>query len=173
MGARGPLPKPHLLKTSGHPKRRRTLAEIDQERLGVARMPSWLSDDAKSFWRLYGPRLKELGRLTKLDEAGFAMICEGFANLKQMDEQIAKDGLVVIGSRGAKVPHPLIRTRNAIFRTWTDGLRQFGMMPQARHRLPAPPEQVEEDGMERLLRGQKPVFIETDVDPRAFLGGGN
>ncbi len=173
MGQRGPLPRPRILKSSGHPKRAQTLAEIDQKRLGAARMPSWLSDDAKSFWRLYGPRLKELGRLTKLDEAAFSMICEGYAQLQQMDAQISKDGLTVTGSRGAKVPHPLLRVRNSIFKSWSDMLRQFGMMPQARHRLPAPPEQVEDDPMERLLRGQKPVFIETDVDPRAFLGGGN
>lgn len=167
MGSRGPLPNPKSQRYDSRPAPDRTLADLPAGELGVARMPSWLDDDARRFWHTYAGKLRPLGRLTKLDESAFALLADCYSQIRQLEAQIEELGLILTGPRGGQSANPLIRIRASAYRQFLEGAKQFGLSPASRERLKAPQER----------RGRPPVELrvvgrtagEQREDPRHVL----
>jgi P27 family predicted phage terminase small subunit len=99
MGQRGPKPMPPALKlVAGNPGRR----PIDLDaginpRVEIPKCPSHLSDEAKAEWKRLAPQLEELGLISGLDLATFAMYCQSYGRwvfaekrIREMNEDAAK-----------------------------------------------------------------------------------
>ena len=168
MGSRGPLTNPQSIRGMKAGLSRRSLADIPADELGTATMPRWLSKDAKAFWRRNAPELERRGVLTGLDEDMFAVLCEEWSRLRELDRILARDGHVITGPRGGTRLHPLIGVRNRAERAVLEGMEAFGMTPRSRARIHVtPPRPVKlVDPMDTLLDRPR----STD-DPRAVLRG--
>jgi P27 family predicted phage terminase small subunit len=68
--------------------------------------PSWLDREAKAEWRRVVPDLDRLGVLAQVDRAVLATYCSSWAKFVQAEQAIQRDGITVIGHRGAERKHP-------------------------------------------------------------------
>jgi|GEM_PF-1120750 len=170
MGSRGPLQNPHSTRGQKAGSGRRSLADVPADELGKAKMPAWLTKGGRAFWRQYAPDLERRGLLTALDQSAFAMLCEAWAQLREIDEQIDRDGQVIAGPRGGKRLHPLSGVRNRTYRMVVEGMQSFGMTPSSRARIHVtPPRPVRiVDPMESLLTGRRDAADRIE-DPRDIL----
>lgn len=157
MGARGPIPNPHLraIKGTRRPDRERRAGAI----VGTGKAPSvpaWLKGEARKEFRRVAPQLAAAGLLAELDRTALALYCEALADYLEAAAIVQAEGLVVIGSEGSPVQHPAVRIRtDAWQRTLTAG-KAFGMTPAARLRInPATPEKEKENPF-KLLRADRP-----------------
>jgi P27 family predicted phage terminase small subunit len=169
VGSRGPLPKPtsiRSMKAGG--LSRRSLADVPADEFGIATMPQWLSKEAKAFWRRNAPELDRRGLLTGLDENMFAVLCESWARLREMDRRIEQDGPVIVGPRGGVRVHPLTNARSRLQRSVMQDMQSFGMSPASRARIQVtPPRSVEEpDEFETFLNRSR---YDPADDPRDLL----
>lgn len=157
MGVRGPLMNPSSVRGQRAGLARRSLADVPADELGTATMPRWLSKDARAFWRQHAPELTRRGLLTGLDAQSFALLCESWARLRDLDARIQQDGAVITGPRGGMRQHPLTSARNQTERAIFEGMRAFGMSPASRARIQVtPPRPVRlMDPMEELLAGRR------------------
>lgn len=154
MGTRGPIANPNSQRYIGRSKPK-TMADIPADALGKAKMPAFLKGDARKFWRDHAAKLEELGRLTKLDESAFSVLCDTYSMLKKLDLQIETDGFVLTGPRGATRPHPLLRTRDTWLRSFLQGCKEFGLTPVSRARLPAVAQRADTDPFEVWLNDSR------------------
>lgn len=170
MGVRGPLPTPTSIRSmKGGGLSRRSLADVPADEFGKATMPRWLSKEARAFWRRNAPELERRGLLTGLDENMFAVLCESWARLREMDRRIEQDGPVIVGPRGGVRVHPLTSARSRLQRSVMQDMQSFGMSPAARQRIHVtPPRQAAEpvDEMEEFLFRSR---SQPQTDPRKFL----
>ena len=168
MGVRGPLPTSTSIRSmKGGGLSRRSLADIPADEFGTAKMPAWLSKEARAFWRRNAPELERRGLLTGLDETSFSVLAESWARLREMDRKIEQDGPVIVGPRGGVRIHPLISARSRLQRSVMQDMQSFGMSPASRARIHVtPPRQpVEVDPMEEMLNRRRPHAD----DPRGLL----
>lgn len=113
MGQRGPKTQPAALKlVTGNAGRR----PIDLDaginpRVEIPRCPSHLSDDAKTEWKRLAPQLEELGLITGLDLAAFAMYCQAYGRwvfaerrIRELNDQAARS-VKELRKQGVDVPN--------------------------------------------------------------------
>lgn len=90
MGQRGPKTQPPQLKViNGNPGRR----PIDLDaginpRVATPKCPAFLLDEAKAEWKRLAPQLEELGLISELDLAAFAMYCQAYGRWAQAEKQM-------------------------------------------------------------------------------------
>lgn len=166
MGARGPAPKPTVVKAlQGNPGKR--ALNRNEPRPGAGKIPSaprWLSDDAKRQWRPVAKALHGCGLLTDVDVLALGMLCEAFAQYlearrllmepESTDEQVEPGGedrgarmrLVVKSDKGNLYQNPAVSLMNSARVELLKWLREFGMTPSARSRI-----SVETTGEEESL----------------------
>jgi P27 family predicted phage terminase small subunit len=113
--------------------------------------PEWLGEHAVEAWNRNGPVLIEMYLLTEADFDLFATLCQNIHILIVSSEDVNKNGMTIIGSRG--------RTRNpalAAFTAASTALRslssEFGMTPSSRTRFKLPGEAGET--LDDFLNGQ-------------------
>lgn len=170
IGTRGPLPKPTSLRSmKGGGMSRRSLADIPADELGTAKMPSYLSADARKFWRRHAPELEARGLLTALDETSFALVCDAWAQLRQLDARIEADGHMIVGPRGGMRVHPLTGIRNKVHRSLIEGMKTFGMTPASRARIQVTPPRTESDDPFDAFLTRRDSLIDNPRDPRHVL----
>lgn len=112
MGQRGPKTQPAMLKlVAGNPGRR----PIDLDaginpRVEIPKCPLHLSADAKAEWKRLGPQLEELGLISGLDLAVFAMYCQAYGRwvfaekrIRELNDQ-AERSAKEIRSQGGDAP---------------------------------------------------------------------
>jgi len=105
--------------------------------------PRGLLPLARKFWKEHAPRLSQLGILTDLDAAAFAMLATHWAIAFDAARRIREEGLAAEDKNGAVRKHPLLpvlRDNSAAFRQYA---AEFGLTPSVRTRLkiPDPPDQ--------------------------------
>jgi P27 family predicted phage terminase small subunit len=109
MGARGPKPQPPALKLVAGNAGRRPI-DLDagiNPQVEIPKCPAHLSAEAKTEWKRLSPKLEELGLITALDLAAFAMYCQAYGRwvfaekrireLNDQAERRAKVGEVMEG----------------------------------------------------------------------------
>ena len=100
--------------------------------------PSWLSETAKQEWARVAPELERFGLLTELDSACFSGYCSAYAEWRETQEILQREGWTYTTSQGQVRPRPeAIISRHAL-----DQMRKlgalFGMTPSDRGRMELP-----------------------------------
>lgn len=87
MGARGPAPKPNVLKLiEGNPgKRPLNLADGVNPEVAVPSVPKHLGKEAVREWRRITPLLAELGLVARIDLAALAMYCQAYGRMVELE----------------------------------------------------------------------------------------
>lgn len=87
MGARGPAPKPTVLKLlQGNPgKRPLNLADGVNPEVAVPSVPRHLSPTAVKEWKRITPELVQLGLVAKVDMAALAMYCQAYGRMVELE----------------------------------------------------------------------------------------
>ncbi|MGI5443381.1 phage terminase small subunit P27 family [Streptomyces shenzhenensis] len=106
MGTRGPVPQPDNVRAlRGNPGGHRTQARVTAPPKAPS-PPTWLDAEAKAEWRRVVPDLDRLGVLARVDRAVLATYCSSWSKFVQAERAIQRDGLTVVGHRGAERKHP-------------------------------------------------------------------
>lgn len=95
-GARGPLPKPNVLKLlAGNPgKRPLNLADGVNPRVEIPSVPKHLGIEARKEWKRITPLLEELGLISGLDRAALSLYCQAVGRLTELE--LAFNGKVAV-----------------------------------------------------------------------------
>jgi P27 family predicted phage terminase small subunit len=131
----GRKPKPTALKlVTGNPGKRPLPKNEPKPKLG-ARMPEWLSPQAKEHWPLIAKQLRDAGILTEIDAPALGLYCEAFVRWHQANEQVAKFGPVVKAPSGFPVQSPFLAIANRAWDQMMKALVEFGMTPSSRSKV--------------------------------------
>ena len=146
----GPKPAPSALKEArGNPGKRAIVPDVvvegavvvqEVERGGevvefVALEPPYpLDDDARAFWDDFVPALARIGVLDKIDRFALWQLATQYGRAIWAGREIAKDGLVSVGSQGQLVESPYVKIeRQAMDRVFRM-MEHFCGTPIARQR---------------------------------------
>ena len=98
--------------------------------------PDWLSTEQREAWDWIVPALLDAGvPLLKIDGVLLASVCVVMARIRQCEEIIERDGIIVKGSRGRERVNPAFRVAAQQSRALLQLSRKFGMDPASRQRL--------------------------------------
>ena len=150
MGQRGPAAKPHELKVlegnRGH--RPLNLNETFRPEVGEPNRPRWLGREATKVWKRLAPELLRYNLLSKIDQEGFAMLCQTAGRLEQIERSIAGRQAQLISEKKEPADALMDRTPNgllvqsALYQVLNKEqaklhrlLESFGLRPDARARV--------------------------------------
>ena len=123
--------------------------------------PSYLDDNGKAEWRRTGKLLLQAGLMDELDTTALATYCQAYSRWLAAEEQIKKDGMIVVATNGFPVQSPYLSIANKAIQQMAKIMSEFGMTPASRSRLPA---KAKEE------RPKKKLSEPLDFDPRTLLG---
>lgn len=154
MGARGPAPTPKAILQMRGSWRAKEVGEEPKPQPGSPSPPSWLSREARAEWKRIVPALQSIGLLCTVDRAALAILCQSWADYREADRKLKEEGLVV-KTKTASRPNPLLAVRDQAFHQWAKLAAQFGLSPSARARLKAPEDATPktEQGKDRFFAG--------------------
>ena len=155
MAQRGRKPKPTALKVlEGNPgKRPLNLYEPVPEGK-LPNCPDWLEEEAKAEWERLAVPMHNLGLLTELDLAPFAVYCQAYARWKEAEEFITQHGTIVKTPSGYWQQVPQVSIAQTYLKVMNRFAEQFGLTPASRSRIVADiGNRDNEDEMEALLGG--------------------
>ena len=131
-----------------------TLADLAaQGKLGNVGEPyRWLPAEGKRLWRDLRPELEKRGILCALDRPLYAILCQLWADFRQLSDKVATEGLTFTGPRGREYPNPRVAMLASAERELLSLAREYGLTPASRKRLGVPIGELEEeiDDKERL-----------------------
>lgn len=157
MGERGPIPEPIDIRKL---KSRRRAIKQSSKAVPVPTYkrtpspPTWLDEAGKRHWRQLAPSAVSMGTLDKLSHTFFAVLCDQLSQVDDMRVIVERDGLLVEGPKGRKVPHPLLKPLRDVIRITNDLLKDFGLTEVGRRRLHIVTKAEAEDPLEAFLKGE-------------------
>lgn len=143
MGARGPAPKPTVLKViTGNPGKR-PLPKNEPKPAPVAPpCPSWLNPTARAEWKRVAPELEKLGLLTRIDMAALASYCVAYSDLVAARREIDGHGfsMEIVTEKGGLYyqQRPEVSIANKAMALIKGFCQEFGLTPSARGRMSVP-----------------------------------
>lgn len=114
---------------------RRTNVAVADAAIGGLTCPDWLNDDAREVWNRIVPWLVANGVALSVDLEVVALYCHSQAMLVCCVEAIRRDGLVVEGSHGGVIRHPLAGTMIQMQDQVRRLSAELGLSPLARLRV--------------------------------------
>lgn len=93
--------------------------------------PARLTGNALTYWNWYAPRAAAVKIFTETDVPAMEQLCSCLAEIDELNEQIAREGMVIKGAYGpVRNPATLLRhqARDAAMRL----MREFGFTPSSR-----------------------------------------
>lgn len=150
MGARGPAPKPTVLKLlQGNPGHQKLSRREPKPRLLTPKAPTHLDPRAKAYWDELVPELERIpGLLTAVDGAALTLLSQAWAESQQADLIIQELGLTVETKMGT-LARPEVRIRDTASKRFRALAAEFGLTPSSRSRINAGTAQApdENDGI--------------------------
>jgi P27 family predicted phage terminase small subunit len=113
--------------------------------------PAWLSKEAKSEWRRIANDLHDAGLLKYVDRAALAAYCEAYGRWQQAEKLVQEKGLLVKTKNGNVIQSPAVGVANVAMRDMLKLLKEFGMTPVSRSRLPAKAGEKKEETLAEQL----------------------
>lgn len=104
---------------------------------GTPRKPEWLSPYAAEVWDRVVPDLIEQGITKRVDQDSIAAYCEACANNRSATEQIAREGLTFITSKGDVKKHPAATAQKEAMTVIARFAAEFGMTGASRSKVKA------------------------------------
>lgn len=164
---RGRKPKPTQIKlVTGNPGHRPPPPDEPKPTARIPKCPSHLDPEAKREWRRMSRELDDLGILTCIDKAIFAVYCESWSRSKREEKILQQEGMI-IRSRERVTEHPdgtVVRTGgvpmiNPRYKVKMDAvdkmmkaLIEMGMSPSSRGRVSVAKKKADEQAQLRLER---------------------
>lgn len=164
------MPKPAQVRLlEGNPSHRPiNLADGINPPVELPAPPDWLNDDARAEWARTGGHLLSLGLISQIDAAEFALYCQCFGQLSQLErafdkaqrEAMAADADPIAAAARpffVKTPTgfdrtaPIVREIQALREQVHKYQQAFGLSPAARMRVQA------SDGGQLALPGLEPA----------------
>ncbi|VWB15979.1 hypothetical protein BLA14095_00459 [Burkholderia lata] len=139
-GRSGRRPKPVARKeAAGNPgKRQLNTQEPDFGLVTNIEAPEWLDDVAVEMWERVAPLLCKQKILQFTDLHNVEIFCAAYGNWRRAQEQLAKEGPVVMGAQGGPVKNPAATVvKEAAGQMATFGA-MLGLDPSSRQRLIGP-----------------------------------
>ncbi|MBN3749507.1 phage terminase small subunit P27 family [Burkholderia sp. Se-20373] len=139
-GRSGRRPKPVARKeAAGNPgKRQLNTQEPDFGLVTNIEAPEWLDDAAVEMWERVAPLLCKQKILQFTDLHNVEIFCAAYGNWRRAQEQLAKEGPVVMGAQGGPVKNPAATVvKEAAGQMATFGA-MLGLDPSSRQRLIGP-----------------------------------
>lgn len=97
--------------------------------------PAYLTGLAKELWDTLAPGLHANGLLTIADIPLFAEFCKAYGNMREANDILDEDGLLIAGRQGAMVKNPAWQIKREASETMMKIGSRFGMTPADRARL--------------------------------------
>jgi P27 family predicted phage terminase small subunit len=97
--------------------------------------PEYLSEEAKTVWRVVAPQLLEHGLLTEMDEPLLTAYCEAVVTHRMATEEVRANGITVTGVRGGLVKNPACTVADEAAKAVRSFAMEFGLTPASRPRL--------------------------------------
>jgi P27 family predicted phage terminase small subunit len=136
----------------GNPGRRPLNEHEPKPKVGVPKPPAHLSPVAKQEWRRAGRLLRDMGLISDLDLAAFALYCTAWARWIEAEQALSTYGLMLKSPNGFPIQSPYLAVANRAMDQIRSLMSEFGMSPATRTRVSALPEDDSDDPMEQLLR---------------------
>ena len=139
-------------RLKGNPSKSRIRTEIKPARGNtVPAPPKHLTALAKAEWQRTAPLLWQIGMLTVLDHASFAVYCSAYGRWLDAEAQMRSQSMVVTTAKGNEVQAVLVGIAR---RAAADAMRfgsEFGLNPAGRTRLALAAERAPKDDFDDLL----------------------
>jgi P27 family predicted phage terminase small subunit len=124
-----------------------------------AACPSYLSKEARQEWKRVHPMLEQAGVLQAIDQSLLASYCQMFGHWKKSEEDIAKNGLVIMVSSQTRtgrtekpVQNPAVRNSIQFHKAMMATATKFGINPLDRPRIvPQDDDNDEQDLLQRFI----------------------
>ena len=143
MGRRGPEATPSPLRPV--PDRRPGREPIPRPVVGDPAPPAWLEGRAQELWDEWAPLAADMGMLSSVDVARFAMGCQAMADYEHARRLLAR-GWTTTGQKGARVVSPAVLLMRDAETRYDRFCARFGFDPSSRATLKvAPPMAVDRD----------------------------
>ena len=150
MGERGPIERANSVRGMG--LRGKPSFEAAVESHEVPEAPDWLSTKQRETWDWLVPALIDAGiPLQQIDGAMLSVVCVVISRIRECEELIDRDGLIVKGSRGRECVNPAFRIAARQARALLQLSKRFGMDPASRQRLKLTRPQTESDRKTNLV----------------------
>lgn len=132
---RGRKPKPTALKLiDGNPGRTK-ISKNEPKCFASAKVPTWLSREAKVEWRRYAPELERMGLLTEIDVPVFAGLCSAIADFRWCEKHLAENGRLTTAKNGEPRTSPVVVQRRHALEHIRQFSAEFGLTPSSRTRI--------------------------------------
>jgi P27 family predicted phage terminase small subunit len=136
-GRSGRKPKPTQKKVAaGNPgKRALNHDEPDFGEVTNIDPPEWIDGYAKDMWERVMPLLCKQQILQLTDIHNVELFCMAYKNWRLAQEEVAKNGVVVMGAEGGPVKNPALTAVNEATRQMATFGAMLGLDPSSRSRL--------------------------------------
>ncbi|QQP93546.1 phage terminase small subunit P27 family (plasmid) [Skermanella sp. TT6] len=138
----GRRPKPTALKlVTGNPGGRPLNKLEPKPETGIPPCPDWFltGGHSRELWDRLAPDLFKMGVLTLSDASALEMLCISYAEFREANAQIERDGMTFMSENGLIKKHPAVGIRAEAWRRVMSGLVEFGLTPAARSKVQATP----------------------------------
>ena len=136
MGQRGPKPlsAKHLTLRGSRLARKRKQAEANETKwgnppAGVLDSPESLGENGRKLWEAYAQDLVDDGLLVPDTLVSFGILCDAYDSYWQAQELVAKQGLLIAGSRGQMKKNPAVQIREKSLAQFISLAGRFGIVP--------------------------------------------
>jgi P27 family predicted phage terminase small subunit len=151
MGRRGPIPDPksERSKTGRNSRTAKAPRPVDS---GAPQPPGSIAHDpqALSFWDRHAPQLAAAGRLRPEQAEPFAILCQLHADCVSLAKQVAAEGWITATDKG-QAASPVAKLLRDARRDFITLARDFGLTAASEARLPADPNDGQEEDAEAAL----------------------
>jgi P27 family predicted phage terminase small subunit len=149
---------------SGTTRRDRSIKPIPAGApLDVLKPPRDLGREAKREWRELAPRVASLGLLTVTTVQSFRLLCETLGTCREMQDILARDGMVSENAKGARAIRPETRILQIARAQARALLESWGLSPRSRQNVDTTPR-----GQIPPLTGFTPTLVK-DGEPQQTL----
>jgi len=150
----GRKPKPSRLKILEGNAGKRPLPKREPKVIGLKspEPPKPLSRRAKMHWRKLVPQLQAVGLIGEIDRDAMGMYCEAQARWSEANQEIQKNGVIVVSPQGFPMQSPYLAISNKAFEQMRQLLPEFGMTPSSRTRIETPADLQPDNPFSRFSR---------------------
>ena len=120
---------------------------------GLPAAPEWMGINTLKEYRTSFSVLKKRKVFTRTDCAAFLTMFEHYELAQRAYQQILEEGFTTIDERGLPRKSPVVQIYRDNSLAYLRYANEFGLTPSSRSRQGSELENMEEDDMERLLRG--------------------
>ena len=149
-----PKPTPTVLKmVKGNPGKRAINKNEPQPTKGIPDCPEHIEGLSREAWDKLCKSLDDMGVLTLADTHALEILCGIYGRIRQLNEQIKKDGLVIdtVNVNGDRMMrgNPAVSQLEKAESLFKNYLTEFGLTPSSRSKISVNKKSEDNDPLER------------------------